>query len=219
MAENKFLDKDRLLYLVNKLEASLVKKETGKGLSTNDFTTAEKNKLSTLKNTEIVNNLNSTDTDKALSAAMGKEIVDSLSNFGAGDMMKATYDSNSNGIVDNAEKLGGNLPSYYASNTELTNNYYNKTNVDNLISALKTIEIKAVDTLPSTGASNVIYLVPNPAGIDRNSKIEYVWLDTDKKFEQIGTTDVDLSGYLQKTDIELISNADIDSIFTSVFGG
>lgn len=33
---------------------------------------------------------------------------------GTGDMQKATYDTNSNGIVDNSEKLGGQLPSYYA---------------------------------------------------------------------------------------------------------
>lgn len=33
---------------------------------------------------------------------------------GAGDMTKAVYDQDNDGIVDNAEKLGGQLPSYYA---------------------------------------------------------------------------------------------------------
>lgn len=32
---------------------------------------------------------------------------------GTGDMSKSTYDTNGNGIVDNAEKLGGKLPSEY----------------------------------------------------------------------------------------------------------
>lgn len=46
---------------------------------------------------------------------------------GAGDMSKATYDQNNNGIVDNAEKLGGKLPSYYepafAKNTAFNKNF------------------------------------------------------------------------------------------------
>ncbi|MEG1564122.1 MAG: hypothetical protein RR365_10420, partial [Bacteroides sp.] len=34
---------------------------------------------------------------------------------GTGDMLKSTYDHDSDGIVDDAERLGGNLPSYYAA--------------------------------------------------------------------------------------------------------
>lgn len=32
---------------------------------------------------------------------------------GSGDMLKSTYDTSNNGIVDNSEKLGGQLPAYY----------------------------------------------------------------------------------------------------------
>lgn len=32
---------------------------------------------------------------------------------GEGDMLKAVYDKNDNGTVDDSEMLGGNLPSYY----------------------------------------------------------------------------------------------------------
>lgn len=39
---------------------------------------------------------------------------------GVGDMLKSTYDANGNGIVDNAEKLGGNAPAYYAAQTDVT---------------------------------------------------------------------------------------------------
>jgi len=35
-------------------------------------------------------------------------------------MQKSLYDTNNNGIVDNSEKLGGNLPSYYAIATDIT---------------------------------------------------------------------------------------------------
>lgn len=41
-----FLDKSGLSYLWSKIKQYFVEKETGKGLSTNDYTTAEKNKLS-----------------------------------------------------------------------------------------------------------------------------------------------------------------------------
>ncbi len=38
---------------------------------------------------------------------------------GDGDMKKNVYDTNNNGIVDNSEKLGGQLPSYYAVKSEV----------------------------------------------------------------------------------------------------
>lgn len=37
-----------------------------------------------------------------------------------GDMTKATYDANRDGVVDDAEKLGGQLPSYYAKSSDLS---------------------------------------------------------------------------------------------------
>jgi hypothetical protein len=38
-----------------------------------------------------------------------------------GDMTKAVYDTNEDGVVDNAEKLGGQLPEYYARAEDLAN--------------------------------------------------------------------------------------------------
>lgn len=71
---------------------------------------------------DIKDNLTSTDTNKPLSAAQGKALKDAIDgittdigNLGGGDMMKATYDTNNNGIVDNAEKLN-NQPGYYYEN-------------------------------------------------------------------------------------------------------
>lgn len=39
---------------------------------------------------------------------------------GAGDMLTSTYDTNANGVVDNAEALGGTAASAYATDAELT---------------------------------------------------------------------------------------------------
>ena len=44
-------------------------------------------------------------------------VNDGADGSGSGDMMKATYDSNKNGIVDNAEKLEGHAASYFAQAT------------------------------------------------------------------------------------------------------
>lgn len=58
-----------------------------------------------------------------------------------------------------------------------------------------------VSTLPQSGESNVIYLVPkNPAGAAGNIYDEYVWTGSD--FELIGDTDIDLSNYYSKSDVD-----------------
>ena len=48
-------------------------------------------------------------------------VNDGADGSGAGDMLVATYDTNGNGIVDNAEKLGGQAPSYYAKASDIPN--------------------------------------------------------------------------------------------------
>lgn len=141
---SKFINQDGLLYfwqgIKNKL-ATKVDVEAGKGLSTNDYTTAEKEKLAGIAegaNKTIVNNtLTSESTAEALAAAQGKalkdqldEVQNSLGELGYGDMMKATYDADGDGVVDNADhantadnatkaadadKLGGQAPNFYAA--------------------------------------------------------------------------------------------------------
>lgn len=46
-----------------------------------------------------------------------KAVLDAMVAGGAGDMLKAIYDINGNGIVDNSERLGGELPEHYTSQT------------------------------------------------------------------------------------------------------
>ncbi len=49
-----------------------------------------------------------------------KEYVNaSVAEAGGGDMVRSIYDTDQNGVVDDAEKLGGQLPSYYASTEKL----------------------------------------------------------------------------------------------------
>lgn len=104
--------------------------------------------------------------------------------------------------------------------TDLANYYtkantYTKTEVTALIGDIKSIEIVKVTTLPATGESNKIYLVPaNPASAD-NNYIEYIWVTSDSKFESIGDTKIDLSGYWSKTELVEATAAEINALFTS----
>lgn len=126
----KYLDNNGLLYLVTKLKSMFVAQVSGKGLSTNDYTTAEKEKLAGIASgataVTVNNTLTSTSTTQALSAAQGKVLNDKISqitgdleDLGGGDMMKATYDVNGNGVVDNAEALDGHPASYFAAADDL----------------------------------------------------------------------------------------------------
>lgn len=86
---------------------------------------------------DIKDNLTSTDTNKPLSAAQGKALKDAIDgintdigNLGGGDMMKATYDTNNNGVVDNAEKLNGEASSYYLKLANMTGDATHRTITD-----------------------------------------------------------------------------------------
>ena len=64
----------------------------------------------------------------------------------------------------------------------------------NEVLALPTFTYKVVTKLPETGEENIIYLVPK-AGEGNDVHDEYIWVNS--AYELIGTTAVDLSGYLQ----------------------
>lgn len=75
------------------------------------------------------------------------------------------------------------------------------------------ISFSLVESLPETGKEGVIYLVAHAHGTG-DSYDEYIWLEESKTFEKIGNTDVDLSGYVKKSELVPISNEEIDAMFT-----
>lgn len=134
MANNKkLIDGNGLLYFWQKIISKFVAKEEGKGLSSNDYTTAEADKLRGIdagaNKTIVENNLTSTSQSNALRAAQGKildekikSINTNMKNLGAGDMLKSVYDIDNNGQVDradDADKLGGQAPGYYAKAADI----------------------------------------------------------------------------------------------------
>lgn len=87
---SKYLDSNGLLYLWN----SKIKPALSKYVPLAGGTMTGKLKLS------------GTPTED-MDAATKKYVDDSVASAGGGDMLKSVYDTNGNGIVDNAEKVGG----------------------------------------------------------------------------------------------------------------
>ena len=83
--------------------------------------------------------------------------------------------------------------------------------IQDAIGSITGLSFEIVQTLPTTGVAGVIYLVPN-SGTAPNIYDEYIWISSTSKFEKIGTTDVDLSGYVQSSEMVTITNAEIDTI-------
>jgi len=75
------------------------------------------------------------------------------------------------------------------------------------------VSYEVVQSLPQTGEAGVIYLIADPDGSAPDVYIEYIWANN--AFEKIGTTgSVDLTGYVQDTDITLASNSDVNGLFS-----
>ena len=197
-------------------DTTKVDKVTGKDLSTNDYTTEEKNKLA-----GIADNANKYELPKATTdtlggikiganitiAADGTISVEALSWANIdGKPTKLSDFTNDSGFIT---KAVNDLANYYTKT-----NTYTKTEVNTLIGDLKTISIQKVDNLPTTGQSNIIYLVP-ASGSTENHYVEYIWVAADSSFEPIGDTKIDLSNYWSKTELIEVTTEDINALFTN----
>lgn len=89
---------------------------------------------------------------------------------------------------------------------------YTKTEITELLNAIKTIQIQIVQTLPATGESNIIYLVAHSHGTG-DGYDEYIWVSSSSSYEKIGNTDIDLSDYPTTT----VMNAAIASALSSYY--
>lgn len=93
--------------------------------------------------------------------------------------------------------------------------------INDALADITGIDFEIVQSLPQSGEKGVIYLVPN-SGSGTNTYDEYIWVEPTggtAHFEKIGSTDVDLSGYVQASEMHALTNSEIDAIFNQVFGG
>ena len=91
-------------------------------------------------------------------------------------------------------KMVDDLTNYY-----LKTETYTKSETDTLIAAVKQFTYESVATLPTAAESTMhkIWLVPATGGTGQNVKDEYITIQNGSayKWEKIGSTDIDLSGY------------------------
>lgn len=248
----KYLDYDGLKYFAQQIKAKLnnkVDKVTGKALSTNDYTTAEKKKLADIASgankTTVEDLLTSTSPTNALSAKQGKVLNDKIESIsgvasGKGDMLKATYDADGDGVVDNAKALNGHEDSYFAKATDIPTKTSQLTNdssfttmsavekkgyqtasqvtsaITTAIAGVTKFDMQVVESLPATGKKGVIYLISHAHGTN-DSYDEYIWVTngSTSNFEKLGNTDINLSAYVKKTDLVSITNTEIDAILNA----
>ena len=71
-----------------------------------------------------------------------------------------------------------------------------------------------VDTLPETGEEGILYLVPEQSSAGTNNFKEYIWLSDENKYEELGYTDIDLSDYYTKEEIDSSLSQKQDKIST-----
>lgn len=117
------------------------------------------------------------------------------------------------------------IPAASASGRGVVSNSDINTLIQTALAGFERISFQKVNNysdLPVTGQNGVIYLVPN-SGTAPNVYDEYVWY-TDPSttpptsgYEKIGTTAIDLSGYVQYTDISLITNQEISDIVDDAY--
>lgn len=188
----KYVDYDNEAYIWEKTKNKFVAKETGKGLSEANYTQEEKAKLANIQAGAEANVNADWDAVTGDAAILNKP-------------QNLVQDANYVHItVDGAVSDVSNNP---ISNSII------KAYVDSAISSVAGLQFEKVTTLPATGENGVIYLVPN-SGSTKNSFDEYVWITVDgtSDFEKIGTTDVDLSGYVLSSELIPLTTAEIDAI-------
>jgi len=124
-----------------------------------------------------------------------------------GDIPSKTSDlTNDSGFITTAVN---NLVNYY-----LKSETYSKTEIDSIVTSIKNSRFEVVDELPTEDIkTNVIYIVPSSDPNAGNIKNELINLDgTPNGWEIIGSTDINLSGYITETDL---NNALADYTTTS----
>lgn len=205
MAE--YLDKAGATYLVGKIQAELAGKvnvEVGKGLSTNDFTDAEQEKLAGLQNYTLP-----AATEDALGGVKsgGDISVDASGNVTVpGLASKAPLASPAFTGTPTAPTAGTD-----ANNTQIATTAFVQAAIASSIGDITGLEFEVVASLPSAGETGKVYLVSS-GGSGQNVYNEYIWINS--AWEQIGTTAVDLSGYWSKTDLVAITTTEIDAMFS-----
>lgn len=208
MATKKYLDNNGLLYFWSQLKtlfSGKVDKVAGKGLSTEDYTTTEKTKLSNIAANATANAPSSTSPKMDGIAAAGSE-----ADYSRGDHV---HPSDTTRAPLASPAFTGTPTAPTAAQGTDTTQLATTAFVQAAVAAAGIgLEFEIVASLPGSGAANKIYLLSN-SGSGTNVYDEYIWVNS--AWEKIGTTAVDLSGYMLTADLVAITNAEIDTVVAS----
>lgn len=197
-----YLDKSGLTLLISKIKTALggkVDVVSGKGLSTNDYTNAEKSKLSGITSGAQVNVIESVKVN-------GVALTPSAKSVDVTVPTKVSQLTNDSGF-QNATQVNSTITG---------KGYQTQSQVQSLINSavgnITSIKYEKVNSLPTTGSNGVIYLVTHSHGT-QDIYDEYIWLAESKTFEKIGNTDIDLSGYVKSSELTAISTSDLNTMW------
>jgi len=146
----------------------------------------------------------------------------SYSDFGEDNIVEGAQIDGTDLTITNKKLM---IPNAAANTRGVVSNADINTLIQAALAGFERISFQKVNSyadLPVTGSNGVIYLVPN-SGSAPNVYDEYIWY-TDSSttpatsgYEKIGTTELDLSGYVQKTDIHLLTNTEIGNIVDDAY--
>lgn len=129
-----------------------------------------------------------------------------LNGIEAGAQVNPTKLSELTNDVNFVTSSVNNLTNYYTKT-----NTYTKTEVNDLINGITSMNVAVVQTLPTSGISaTTIYLVPKSTSQTNNAYDEYLYVNN--KWEKIGDTTIDLSNYALKSEIPTVTNDLTDTL-------
>lgn len=90
--------------------------------------------------------------------------------------------------------------------------------ISDAIGGVTQFDYQVVTTLPTTGTKGTIYLVAHTHGTN-DVYDEYIWVTNSgsSKYEKIGNTDIDLSGYWQTADLVAITATENTTLLNTYF--
>ena len=85
--------------------------------------------------------------------------------------------------------------------------------VTDMLADVSTLQFEVVVNLPASGEANIIYLTEAESGTYSMN------IYSGGRWYELGTTEIDLSGYWAKEDLEALTNTEIQSIIDDVMEG
>ena len=83
------------------------------------------------------------------------------------------------------------------------------------IAGISGFHAEIVSELPASGQSNILYLVAKSTAASGDGYDEYLYINGG--WERVGSTDIDLSGYVQASEMHAITNTEITDIVNQVW--